>query len=124
MEATDKDALICDFAETYHILDYEALPLKLRATLASGLREDSRSKTKLYGRDFRFRDEMIMHIYDLLHWIQWSKTEDGARNINRPTSVFDIIHPPEEVDTEYEYLPPDELMEALYGGDKDGDRTS
>lgn len=29
-----EDALICDFAETYHIYDYRSLPLRLVATLA------------------------------------------------------------------------------------------
>ena len=40
----DEDALICDFAETYHILDYKTLPATLAATLAAGLRNDSRIK--------------------------------------------------------------------------------
>ena len=58
MVASDEDALICDFAETYHILDYKALPLKLRATLASGLRDSSRSKLILHGREYAFMDEV------------------------------------------------------------------
>lgn len=41
----DEDALICDLAETYHIYDYRSLPLRLVATLAAGLRENSRVKT-------------------------------------------------------------------------------
>ena len=52
MLATDEDALICDFAETYHILDYRALPVKQRAVLASGLRENSRIKMKLAGLSY------------------------------------------------------------------------
>lgn len=42
MILTDEDALICDLAETYHVLDYRALPLKTAAALASGLRADAR----------------------------------------------------------------------------------
>ena len=38
----DENALICDFAETYHIYDYRSLPLRLVATLAAGLRDTSR----------------------------------------------------------------------------------
>ena len=49
MISLDESALICDFAETYHILDYRALPLKLAAVLACGLRDDSRIKMKLAG---------------------------------------------------------------------------
>lgn len=37
-----EEALICDLAETYHILDYKQLPLRTVAVLASGLRQDAR----------------------------------------------------------------------------------
>ena len=42
----DEEALICDFAETYHIYDYRSLPLSLASTLAAGLRDTSRIITK------------------------------------------------------------------------------
>lgn len=47
MIETDESALICDFAETYHIYDYRALPVSYAATLAYGLRNDSRIRLKL-----------------------------------------------------------------------------
>ena len=47
MIETDESALICDFAETYHIYDYSALPVSYAATLAYGLRSDSRIRLKL-----------------------------------------------------------------------------
>ena len=47
MIETDESALICDFAETYHIYDYRALPVSYAATLAYGLRGDSRIRLKL-----------------------------------------------------------------------------
>lgn len=47
MIGTDRDAVICDLAETYHILDYSVLPVALLATLCAGLREDSRIKMRL-----------------------------------------------------------------------------
>ena len=37
MIALDQNALICDFAETYGIYNYRALPVSLLATLAVGL---------------------------------------------------------------------------------------
>lgn len=49
MVALDENALICDFAETYNIYDYKALPVKLAGTLASGLGENSRIKIKARG---------------------------------------------------------------------------
>ena len=45
----DEDALICDLAETYQIYDYRSLPLKTVATLAAGLRDNSRIKTIAAG---------------------------------------------------------------------------
>lgn len=42
MICADEESMICDFAETYHILDYRSLPVKMVATLASGLRDTSR----------------------------------------------------------------------------------
>lgn len=39
---SDEDSLICDFLETYHILDYRSLPVVLASTLAAGLRDNSR----------------------------------------------------------------------------------
>lgn len=44
MVRLNEDALICDFAETYHIYDYRSLPIKTAAALAAGLRDDSRIK--------------------------------------------------------------------------------
>lgn len=42
----DEAALICDLAETYHILDYRSLPVQLVATLSAGLRDNSRIKLR------------------------------------------------------------------------------
>ncbi len=47
----DEDALICDFAETYHIYDYRSLPVCLAATFAVGLRDDSRIKKLLRQKE-------------------------------------------------------------------------
>jgi len=49
MIALDEDALICDFAETYHIYDYRGLPAANAATLAAGLRGNSRIRMKMQG---------------------------------------------------------------------------
>ena len=43
MAALAPDELVCDMAETYHVLDWRALGLPLAATLAGGLRETSRT---------------------------------------------------------------------------------
>lgn len=43
----DESALICDLAETYHVLDYRSHPVKLVAALSAGLRENSRIMMRL-----------------------------------------------------------------------------
>ena len=43
MAALAPDELVCDMAETSHVLDWRALGLPLAATLAGGLRETSRT---------------------------------------------------------------------------------
>ena len=49
MVKTDKDAWMCDLAETYHIYDYESLPLSKVAIFSVGLRANSRIKMKMQG---------------------------------------------------------------------------
>lgn len=45
----DKTALICDLAETYQIYDMYSYKARFIATLACGLKADSRIKTKMAG---------------------------------------------------------------------------
>lgn len=45
----DRDALLCDLAETYHVYDLKALPVLTLAALSFGLRDDSRIKMKIAG---------------------------------------------------------------------------
>ena len=49
MIAVDRDALLCDLAETYRIYDFNALPVETLAAFSFGLRENSRIKRKLNG---------------------------------------------------------------------------
>ena len=62
----DQDALICDMAETYHVLDIWALPVDLLAVLASGLRENSRIKMKISGMNYIPAEIVLPHIADVL----------------------------------------------------------
>lgn len=87
MIATGEDELICDMAETYHVLDYRALPVKLLATLACGLRPNSRSMLKLAGENVPLETLLLASMADRLAWLQWAKTEDGKKNRNRPKPV-------------------------------------
>lgn len=84
-----EDALICDFAETYHILDYKGLPVKLVASLAAGLRETSRSMMILQGATASPDILLLAGIVDRLSLLLWSKTKDAAQGRNAPESIVD-----------------------------------
>ncbi len=91
MRATDEAALICDFAETYHIYDYKELAPAYAATLACGLRPDSRIKMKLAGMTVPPNLLIAAMTADAVRFLAWSKTKDGQKNRNRPGSVVDSL---------------------------------
>ena len=88
MRAFHEDALICDFAETYHILDYQALPVRLQATLAAGLREGSRTAMILSGSRYPLETLLQATIADAVRYLLWSRTKDAQHNRNRPEPLL------------------------------------
>ena len=93
MIKADEDALICDFAETYHVFNYKALPAKLAATLAAGLREGSRIKLKLADMQVSPDTLLLAAIADRLGILVWQKTEDAEKGRNRPRSILESLQP-------------------------------
>lgn len=91
MIETDKTALICDFAETYHIYDYRALPVKQAAALAAGLGENSRIVGKINGYKYPLDTMLLARVVDALDLLVWFQTEDGSKNRNRPQSVLELL---------------------------------
>lgn len=91
MICTDEDALICDFAETYGIFDYKALPIMTLATLAAGLKGDARIVRLLTGQKMSTQEVLLAGILDRLSYIAWTKTKDAAKGRNRPQSVLNEI---------------------------------
>lgn len=91
MISVDEDALICDLMETYHIYDYESLPVYQVAIFSCGLREDSRIKKKMAGIRADMDDILLAGIFDRLNWLVWSKTENGKKNINHPKSILELL---------------------------------
>lgn len=77
MLSFDRDALICDLAETYHVYDYRALPVMTLAALASGLRPDSRIKLKMANIKETSSEVLLIQIFDLLQMMryQWFATK-------------------------------------------------
>lgn len=87
----DEDALICDFAETYHIYDYRALPLKYVAVLACGLRDNSRIKLKMADIRIDTKEMLLATIADRLSVRIWQSSEDGQKGRNMPKSMLDSL---------------------------------
>lgn len=92
----DEDSLICDFAETYHILDYKQLPLHTVAVLACGLHDDSRIKRKAANRRLTLIETLEAVAVDKLAQLVWSKTKDAERGRNAPKSILDMLEHPQE----------------------------
>lgn len=91
MISADRDALVCDLAETYGIFDYRALPVSLLATLAVGLRDDSRIKMRLAVAKASRSELLLAAAVDRLSLLFWAQTEDGRNGINRPKSILAAI---------------------------------
>ena len=88
MISTDEDALICDFAETYHILDYRLLPARYASVLACGLRHDSRIMLKLNGMKFPFNTLLLAAIADGERVRIWQNTKDAVKGRNKPSLIL------------------------------------
>jgi len=91
----DEEALICDFAETYHIYDYKRLPLKMVASLAVGLRDSSRIKMLLSDAPASTEIMLMAAIVDRLSLLVWFQTKDGEKGRNKPRSILETITPKE-----------------------------
>lgn len=93
MIALDEDALICDMAETYHIYVMEQFPAEYIATLAIGLRHDSRIKIKATGLSIDLNTLLMAHIADntAINW--WIHTKDAQTGRNQPKSFVKVLFP-------------------------------
>ena len=88
MVAGGEDELICDFAQYYHVLDWRGLPVRLAATLASGLPEESRSKLKIAGAKAPLDRLLLAGIADQLASLLWRYSPKGTP---RPKSIVDVL---------------------------------
>jgi hypothetical protein len=91
MIALDEDALICDFAEFYHIYDYKSFPVDYIATLADGLRNNARIKLKLMGLEIDINTLLLAHIADSCAINFYAKTKDAKSGRNRPKSMVEAL---------------------------------
>lgn len=105
----DADAVICDFAETYRIYDLYQYPCEYIATLAAGLRDNSRIKTKQKG--LRVTPELfaLSICADNLGRLRWFQTKDGRNGVNPPASVLELLSGEKTKKTERHYRSGDDF---------------
>jgi len=122
MAVADEDALRCDFAQVYHILDYRRLPLRTAAVFAWGLPDDSRIKRALTGARLNIQTALLARIFDGVMLLIWQRTDDGVHGRNRPKSLFDALTGSADAEKEMRYASPADFraawQEITAGGDK------
>ena len=98
MLAENEEALICDFAETYHITDIWALPAGTAAILAAGLRDDSRIKSRMMNISSDYTTFLLTSILDALRILIWTNTKDAEKGRNQPKPLAErlVIKPESE----------------------------
>lgn len=104
--------MICDFAETYHILNYRELSPGLAATLCVGLRDDSRVKMEIAGIKITLEQTLLARIADDLSFQSWAQTKDGQKNRNRPKSVLKTLLEEKREDQHETFLTPEDFDKA------------
>lgn len=106
-------------AEEYGVTDLEGLPVKLLATLVSGLREDSRYKLKRNGILPMAEHVLLARIADELSVLRYSLA--GCKG-KKPELLTDLLFGKEEdhkkKETARVYKSREDFMRARYGGKK------
>ena len=83
----DKNAVICDLAETYQIYDYRRVPGRLLGILVAGLGADTRIGRKINGVRGDVADVLLAQILDGVRFLCWAQTQDGRKGRHRPQSI-------------------------------------
>lgn len=91
MLKTDKDALECDFAETYHVYDFEKIGLRRSSIYAYGLPDTSRIKRLMADQKVPLDTYLTSLAVDALQLLVWSKTKDAQHGTNRPKPVARLL---------------------------------
>lgn len=87
MIALDRNAFICDMAETYQIYDYRRVPGRYLGILAAGLGPNSRIGRKINGVRGDVSEVLMAQILDGIRFLCWAQTEDAKKRRNYPKSV-------------------------------------
>lgn len=95
-----EDKLICDFAETYHVLNYRELPLQLVVTLLFGLRENSRVKMHISNTKLTIEQIISSIMADSLQFLAWTKTKEAQKGRYDKKSILKILNGDYETENE------------------------
>jgi len=114
MISANRDALLCDLAETYGIYDFKALPARTLATLSVGLRDNSRIKMLMRGETITKTEMLLAAMVDRLSFLLWMQTEDAINGINRPVSLLDQLLGVAETDGDIESFDTPEAFEKAW----------
>lgn len=87
MLGTDRDALLCDLAETYGVFSFDELPVMTLATLCAGLRDSSRIKHKMRGHTEIISEYTLVHIADSLSVLLGALADDKKT----PELYYDLM---------------------------------
>lgn len=104
-----RDSLVCDLAETYHVLPMEAYPVHLIATLATGLGEGSRIRKQMEGRKLSNEDSLLALIFDKVNWLCWANTKDAQHGENVPKSMYSILTETDKEEKVASFTTPEEF---------------
>lgn len=92
MRVLCKDALICDFAEYYHIYDLDSIRIQTAAILACGLPEGSRTIRQLSGQKYTIDVTLLIGIMDTLRNIEYQYVSvHSKKKIQKPKSIFKLL---------------------------------
>lgn len=103
MRASDEDALICDFAQYYHIYDIDSLTPSYAAVLACGLPEESRSVRAVFNAKTDTRTMLLAAAVDNLNFIAWVLCGGDDSGVERPEPISAAlsgkVHEASHIDT-------------------------
>lgn len=115
--------MVCDFAEAYGIFNYRSLPVPLIATLAVGLKDDSRVMMAASGMKVSQEKLLLAAIVDYLAILVWTKTKNGQKNKNKPKSLYEALTGEAKADNIVSFNSPEEFeraRERILRGEADG----
>lgn len=115
MITVGEEELVCDLAETYHVLDMWALPIKTVATLAVGLREDSRIWMKVAGMNYKADFIVKAAILDGVRTLVWQNSKDGTKGRNQPKPIIEEMEKRKAKDNIVSFSTPEDFKRAWNG---------